>query len=836
MIGTNIRGIRHLWRVSGTSLRKILVKCNEHGNDICEVIKTDKDNPMMGERMFIFNNFYNQNNFGFTSIINSDKDLKKQLRDVEHSRVFEICPRHEHDDFREYNSLFNEIYLLPEDFDEKYDAFLKENAKMMKSLHEKYGISQNDIIAKLSYIYSDGSKNFFQWAVNLYCHHGVSMRIIKNILIWNEYYNQLVKKLSRGTITAYNNPESIVKLLEELSNLRNEKRINDAINSFNTAQKKLLKANDLSKIDKQTLSRFSKLSDTKRINFIKKVSTIEDFQELMRQMRHATSVHFDWNKESFMDFIQNVEGIKYEKIFETDKVVLVKVIDYETIKQLGKTTNWCISKNKTYWNNYIEHHNGNATQYMIFDFSKLEDDRLSIVGFTTTYNKGITSAHDFVNNNLMDENNEVIGTLKSYLYRFDSSKNIYKVLASCDIDPTLIVQYDKPLYKWDRKALMDYLYECVNSENVEILKSTDDKLLLSVRDRHIRYFFGDAYIDNIPSDYWSEQHIIFIDFSLNQYNPNKLQFAIIGDGNFEEDYCIGMYNESSLSIPKNFDAKLAEFGAPYDIIRRTDNISKRLSNAFMSFNMPVINYCMKQDPKILGKVIKKSIGCGQDLYSTIRKTIVEMLSFDYLNLFYDNGYCLSDFLESGYVVELFKNVLSNIINNGRQLFGRNKLEMVNDEDIELFQNELLQERAKVIYVGSYLLLKLMIEKEQGANVNYQKIYGKVAAYLFSKGTKGDIIKNIFLMIINKIPIENESDVFPYFIKYCMFYGDDEMKEIAKNMGEKNTQCKKIYNDCVSEIGRRKEIESAVPSSSQITSIDINVDAPRFEYIVANGGF
>ena len=79
--------------------------------------------------------------------------------------------------------------------------------------------------------------------------------------------------------------------------------------------------------------------------------------------------------------------------------MVLKVFDFETIKQLAKTTNWCISKNKSYWNNYVSPEN-NTSQYVLFDFSKKEDDKHSIIGFTVMHNKGITNAHDFTNNNL----------------------------------------------------------------------------------------------------------------------------------------------------------------------------------------------------------------------------------------------------------------------------------------------------------------------------------------------------------------------------------------------------------------------------------------------------
>ena len=828
MIGTNIRGIRHLWRVSGTSLRKILVRCNEHGYDICEVIKTEKDNPLMGERMFIFNNYYNQNNYGYTSIINSSKELKKELKDVERPRILEVSPLAEHDNFAHYNAFFSEIVLLPETFDKDYENFLKENAKMIKSLYEKIGFNTKDVQVKRIYIYTDGSKNFFQWAINLYFHYGVSMRTIQNILTWNTFYKQLSKNLSRGTITAYNSPEAIVQLMEELTTLRNEKRINDAINSFNTVQKKLLKNNELLDSDRKTLSKFAKLSDTKRINFIKKASTIDDFKELMRQLRHVTSTHFDWNKESFMDFINNVEGINYETILDTENVVLVKVKDYETIKQLGKTTNWCISKNKTYWNNYIENHRGKTTQYMIFDFSKFEDEKLSIVGFTTTYNKGITSAHNFVNDNLMaGDNSAVLNTLKSYLSRFDNSQNIYKIMQNCGIDVTLVANYDKPLYQWDKEALMDYLYECVNAENVDVIKSEGDKLVLSVRDRHIRYFLGDAYIDNISSDYWGDQHIIFIDFSISKYDPNKLQFAIIADGGSDEDYSMAMYNETSTQIPNNFDGKLLEYNIPYDIIRRTDNEMKRMKDALLTMNVPVIKSCIEKNKKILGTICHNCID-DETLYRVVRQTMLDYISFDYLDIIYDNGFCLCDFMDNGYVSELFKGVLNAIKNNGRNIFGNGVCDKPTEEEINLFFEEKLTSRYMVCYIGLYLMLKKMIEKEEGKKVDYIRLYGKLISIIYNNSMRGTMIKELLYMMVGRVPNDASCDANNNFIRYCVLYGDEEMAQTAKVMADKHNSFKRVYDDVMSRKNPSESATITATISNGVTSVyTINTDEQLF---------
>ena len=789
MIGTNIRGIRHLWRVSDCSLRKILVRCGERGWDICEVIKTKPDSKI-GERMYIFNSCYNENNYSISTLSSLSTEMHDMLSEVTHSRSLEVVKNFY--GFKGCDGLLSEITLLPKSFDEDYASFLKENAKIVKNLTEKYGVNTNDIRVKRIYIYTEGSKYFFQWAMDLYFKAGCSMRTIFNILTWNEHYKQLTKNLSKSTITAYTSQNSINDLMEELAILRNEKRVNDAINSFNTAQKKLLKTNEQSKTDKNTLARFSKLSDTKKTNFIRKVSTINDYQELMRQMRHVTSVHFEWSKDSFMDFIKNVDGINYEVVYENDSVVLVKVTDYETIKQLGKTTNWCISKNKTYWNNYIEHNHGKATQYMIFDFSKFEDDKLSIVGFTTTYNKGITSAHNFTNDNLMNGGNNMNSLLlKSYLARFDDSNSIYKILQDCGIDITLVAHYDKPQYKWSYEDLMSYLYECVDKNNVDIIKYDGNRLVLSVRDENIKYFFGDAYMDNISSDVYGEQHIIFADFAMSQYDPNKLIFGIVYDGGSEGNYCSCMYNEASLSVNVNFDSKLIEFDVPYDIIRRTDDINKRVRNAFTSFNVNMLMDCIKKEKNCLHKAMVEYFE-QENIYHTIYQSVINFLSFDYLNIIYDNGHYLNEYMDSSYIAEILKYSFNNLKTVSRQLYRNSVMEKPNEERIKAFYNEELKNRNDVLYVGDYLIIKEIIKRENKNDTDFNSIYRKILSNIYNSGLTGALIKELMYLMLDNLDMSVKNDSTSYIISHFTRFGDEEMQDTVKKLAEKYHWITPIY--------------------------------------------
>lgn len=830
MIGTNIRSVRHLFRVSDASLKTILVKFKEDAWDICKVVKTPKESAF-GENIFIFNNCIRQTHWSIDTIVTHTEFQKHREEIGAYCRVISISKN----EFESLDGYFREITLLPNSFEKDYEKFIRENTKMISNLYSKYGLNTRDSKAKRMYMYTDGSKNFFQWAVVAYYHNGITLSTIKSILQWNESYKQLAKNLSKGTITAYTSKDSIVALLDELKELRKEKRINDSINSFNTTQKKLLKENELSSDIKQALWRFSRLSETKQVNFIKKMSSVDDFNELTRQLKFATSVHFEWNKESLLDFLANVDGIQYEKIFENDNIVLVKTLDYETIKQLGKTTNWCISKNKQYWNNYIENYHGATTQYMIFDFSKMEDDKLSIIGFTTTRNKGITSAHNFVNEPLMgpEENDHVL--LESFISRFKENRNIFSILSDVGVDITLVVHYDTPPYKWEKNSLMDYLYECVNPENVDILVDKNNKMVLSVTDEHIHYFLGDAYQDNIPSEHWNMQHILFIDFEKNKYDINKLQFAIIEEGYGDEDYCNGVFNERSLNNGSNFDSKLLEFGLPYNTIRRTNNINVRLRNAIASFNTPMIKDCMKDcDGQTLRKVIKSEFG-SDSLYDLITRSVRGYVSFDYLNLFYDNGLYLKDVLSTAYLGDMLKLFVNDMISTNRAAHEFAKLKSISDEDIERLFNRTIENREDAKYVGLFVAIKKILHMEHLNGREHNEVFRRSANYISGCSRQGDVFEQIFNLVLDKIDFSAYDECTFSIIKYAAYFGSNEMKEFIEKAISNCQKLKDIYRKFISESEMYQRLSSS--SSVRTTIIENNISnaGMDFAYVFADDG-
>ena len=429
---------------------------------------------------------------------------------------------------------------------------------------------------------------------------------------------------------------------------------------------------------------------------------------------------------------------------------------------------------------------------MVFDFSRVEDDKLSIIGFTVTRNKGITSAHNFINEPLMNENEHEQVFLESFISRFKDNKNIYSILSDDGIDVTLVVHYDAPPYKWDKESLMDYLYECVNPENVDVLTEKGGKMALSIVDENIRYFFGDAYHDNIPSEYYNYQHIVFIDFTKNKYDTNKLQFAIIEEGYGDEDYCNGVYNECALNNGQNFDSKLIEFGLPYNTIRRTNNIQVRLKNAIASYNTPMIKDCMKScDKDVLKHVIHEEFG-SDGLYDMIMNTIRQHISFDYLNLLYDNGLHINDFMDSGYMGDIIKQFAYDMTSISRATEKFTKLEAVSDEDIEALFNRKIDRREDAKYVGLFTAIKKILRMENLSGGDYNNMLRQYVHYIANNCRESAMYEEILMLGINKVDFSLKDECVLSIAKFTAFYGSEDLKSYIEKVCNDNEWFKATY--------------------------------------------
>ena len=747
MIGINVRGARHLWRLSSTTPRTIFLTHNGAPYDICKIFKDNFDGR---ERVFIFGREFN--NVRGTSSELSNKTFDTLLKCGQYRAIFELGK-----DSRTPFGDNIDIYMMPLSFDDDYEKFIKENSKMMKGFIERFGINESSREIKALYAYTNGSKNFFSWGVNLLFREGVSFDVIKDVMMWNDIYSQLTKQLKMGTITAYTSKRSIIPLLQELTELRMGKRINDSINSFNTNQKKLLKELKLTDRDKSALSMFAKLSDAKRLNFIKKMSTVDDVNELMRQMKFLVSTHFSWNKKSFIDYLSNVDKLNYKTIYDKDNIMVLQVNDFETVKRLAKSTNWCISKNKSYWNNYIENHSDDSKQYMIFDFSKDEDDRMSIIGFTVAHNKGITHAHDFTNNSLVGERLDTRGRLlKSYIINFINTSNIYDILKKDGIDISMVATYDKPQYEWNKDSFLKYLYSYVDSFSVNVLGGVGNKLALSVRDSNINEVFGESYEDNIQAECWGLQHVLFLDFDKSPYDPTKLIYAIIRHDSWGEDKPIGMYNELSVLMEDiSFDEMLIDFKLPYNVIRRTLNPLKRLSDALLTYNVPLAKKILSEDKTLIDKA--KEMISEDSFMELFNTSVLTYASFDYIDMFYSTNKSISTMCGRRVLRSLLKSLVSSLKITTVSVRGKNEMPTPSKELLEKFFSNSISTKEETLYVAYYLILKKIIDNEDFSLCEW-KIYNDIFSSIKNYNVSGEIIDELLEKMIKNADFSNTSSL------------------------------------------------------------------------------
>lgn len=107
---------------------------------------------------------------------------------------------------------------------------------------------------------------------------------------------------------------------------------------------------------------------------------------------------------SFNDF--DIESIKIKAvsnkvkvISESDNILIMEIENFEQSKKLGSGS-WCISRNKTYFDQYTEK---DGKQYFIYDFNQTSKSTKSLLGVTLTKTNTVKAAHNKSDSQLKDK-------------------------------------------------------------------------------------------------------------------------------------------------------------------------------------------------------------------------------------------------------------------------------------------------------------------------------------------------------------------------------------------------------------------------------------------------
>lgn len=650
-----------------------------------------------------------------------------------------------------YNIGVQPRIVVADDFDKQYELFLAQNKKITDNVFNNY-IERNNPLSKLMFSLANGNANFYAWGIKMCRRNYCSLHAIQHILAFNEDCGSLVKDLTKKNIIALSSMRDVIKALDEAFYLRAKTQAKKTVSWFNPTQKKLLNSKLENKDSILILNNFSQLSKTKRLNFIRKVSTIEDADEIIKMMSFlCTHTTFEWNQDSLLDFLTHAEGLNYEMVMNKPNIVVVKVHDFETIKRLAKTTNWCISKNRSYWSQYAndrrgmidvenmpnmgeyrlnnndgeprnndddsrldnewwlqfinaeqdnafknlikkdnEDKNKNKTssifQYVIFDFSKKEDDKHSIVGVTVHTSKGITHAHDFNNTSMLNDRRQhgglgfMIGggeadnitslpnwfALKNLEYKGDDAI-ITKFLSNRGITEAFLSNYSYERLEWSREGFFNYIGQFLTEDEYDILYDENNCLLLKTKSlkmacvlptvENIKKFIPFGGTSNTASTCW------FFDFSKLKDDKTKMAIWRI-DTNKEgieiPSPTIDETGNNNSNVFPSFDSMLKKLNLPFDLILRPNNIIEKIEAFSNIRDWEHIIELLKE-----AKDTKAEIPdyLQYQLADIVKVSIIRYNSLALYDAINNNGLSLFDIMGIQGVASLVENIIIKIFNS-----------------------------------------------------------------------------------------------------------------------------------------------------------------------------
>lgn len=650
MIGTFVRGFHHLKKIVDRD-KRVTIICALNGGQIMKCACTEAffdDSPK--KEYALINQYLGDRRYNSltqeTSTVISEIMWNTNCGD----RIVFL-----NSFWREFRHHLSWMIVLPTEFDAKYNKMLSNNKKL-KELTARL-VGDKSPISMLFFCLFGNTPTIYQWALSMYAEHSIHYSFFFRINSFLENYGQVCKNLQRNNVTAYNTSSKITELISEISELTRGKRANDAINTFNTKQKKLLKSVPLEESELKLLSRFQFLSQEKRRNFVRKMSTIEEKDEIIRQMTLVTKTSFKWNRDSLIDFVKNSDGLVCDIVYDKDNVVIVETDNYESIKYLAKTTNWCISKNKQYWNNYMNDRRNK--QFVLYDFNQDEDSELSIIGFTVSVGDGITAAHSFTNNNLMRKERTTTNRLSSFITA-STDKGIFGILAMYQISLDDIVETPKMnrKYEWNASSFINYINRLIGDDNYDLIKYNEDcvafmtcsskvcELLISKQNE-----VGMLFCRGVKA-------FVIADFTYEESNPKRIQLCQISKNTKEYlERPLTLYLCNAHESPYTFDEVIAEQDIPFDVICRPNDAIEHLKSDFYSYNAKGVKESLKEK-KVVDYLKKKEDGIlEQIIFNAVKQSIFEYNSFDLIDALYDNGVNLNDILDCSFVYDIISSCI-----------------------------------------------------------------------------------------------------------------------------------------------------------------------------------
>ena len=421
------------------------------------------------------------------------------------------------------------MYFIDREYAAEYSKFLEREPRYIKSLAEKTGFQCENFgyapIAKISGF----SMEYFSWAIRNMSHtDSVSLSIIGHILRLAFDLKGMLHGLKKKSVLAYNGLEDAVGLLEELTAIGMERRVKKCISLFGTKQKTMLRNMKLSSENKRMMLSLLKLSNEEKRNFIKRVTPFSDTGKIFSEMSYVVADTIKWDKEWVKTVILRNNKVNAEIVFDKGDRLVVRPMDFETMRFLSKATPWCIGRDHGAWDSYLLGNPDTARQYIAFDFSLPQTDRMSTVGFTEMFGSGITHMHDFKNDTLMatetspDLLPDLItkkaicdkSSLVDRLYPAINTITPYEMVKAFGLDASLVEMTGYGPKQWDKNTVLRFLDDAV-SDRYSIIGEDDDTIALMFPNRKALVALGGSRNFSMLNEceIGSDEIVVYMDFT-----------------------------------------------------------------------------------------------------------------------------------------------------------------------------------------------------------------------------------------------------------------------------------------------------------------------------------
>lgn len=435
-------------------------------------------------------------------------------------------------------------YVFDEEAFDEYNTFVKAHTKFLGGLESRYKINLSEPRWAVAYFISRKSRHYFYWAVkNLM--EGVHFNLVERALNLVFKYQSYSRKLSKGTLVAYSGIKGLHEFFNEFEAIVFEREVSNVISKFAANQRRLLKSAKLLDDDKKALLLINRIPQDVAKNFIKKMTPCTSVGTIVDELKFLVSNSIVWDKEWVKKFIKK-NNLNVDIVFENAGTLLLKVKDFKSIKRLGGSTSWCITRKHYCWENYYLDTPSIAEQYMLFNFALPEYDDISIIGFTETMGRGITAMHNFKNISLLSENHGAEIQYKNYIknikskiifefadenkqYDTELMKDIHltpeEFLDSIGIDPKAYKK--EPFFSWDKESVLQTINSIDNGNHI-ILQDKGNVLTIMVSDSYAMSVIASRVVDFVNLDLGC-QRIFRLDFNRKMEDPESIVVANLND-------------------------------------------------------------------------------------------------------------------------------------------------------------------------------------------------------------------------------------------------------------------------------------------------------------------